>query len=319
VRTGTNYKASRIGMIVSQGNIWEQSTIKETWHIQSVTDGVAISLDDVESVLADLIVGTSNPIIPRLASLWTKAGGSGTTWQETCALASCDWQKAGAGLTVNLNYSTRYFYAQANAARGLARTQDNVLASSPITTSLLTLGCSMTPSFRTRPMKVYRINCTFPSPTVDRSSTDIGGTQSIAQVDVRQIAYKLKMYVDSETLSISELVKALNPYVGCRNSDMFYGCAPGTLIWDSLSISHLELDFWEVNAEFLYDEYSHHSQEVSLGPDGKPYMTTSGGTPKYLDVKWTREVRQDEAFNDFWPDGPFGENQKYQAWRGWWF
>lgn len=319
MRTGTNYKASRIAMSMSQGNIWEQSSIKETWHVQSVTDGVAISLDDVEAVLSDNIVGTSNPIIPRLAALWTRPSGSGNTWQETCALQSCDWQRAGVGITASLNYTTRYFYAQANAARGLARTQDNVLLSTPITTSLLTLACSMTPSFRTRPMKIYRLNSSFPSPTVDRSATDIGGTQSIAQVDVRQIAYKLKFYVDSETLSVSELVKALNPYVGCKNSDMFYGCAPGTLVWDSVSINHLELDFWEVNAELLFDEYSHHSQEVTLGPDGKPYMTTSGGSPKYLDVRWTRETRYDEAFNDFWPDGSFGESQKYQAWRGWWF
>lgn len=310
-------------MTVAQGDIWSASTVKETWHVQSVTDGVAVSLDDVEAVLLDLIVGTANPLIPRIGTQWTKPGGSGNTWQETCLLTSVDWSRAGAGIVANLTYSTRYFQAQAGAARGLARTQDIVTNSTAINSSLLCLAASMTPSLRTRPMKVYRVqgspSITFPSPTLDRSSTDIGGIQSICQADVRQINYKLRMYVDVETLALNELAYILNDYVGTRNSDLFFGCGPGTMIVDSCSITHLENVFWELNIDYLYDEYSHHSQEPTCGYDGKPLMTSSSGVPKYLDVKWTREYRNSVAFNDFWPDGDFGANQKYQAWRGSWF
>jgi len=317
MRTGTNFTANRISLEKSQGDIWGTSRITERWHVASVTPATAVNFEDINAILNETVGGGF--LLQRVGYPYVPPSGSGTTWEETALLRSIDWQKSGLGLVATLTYTTRYFEVKAGTAKGLDRTVDDVTAATTLGSAQLLLGCMLMPTIRTRAIKAYRIDgssaLTAPSPTVDRSVSDIGGIQVVTDIDVRQVNYKLRMYLDADEQPISTTVAAVGGFVGLRNSDTFLGRAPQTMICDGISVNHLEGEYWELVIDYLWDEYSFHSQEPALAPDGKPLVITG----KYADVRWVREKRATAAFNDLWPDGDYGKSLKFQAWKGNWY
>lgn len=317
MRTGTLFTANRIGFEKAQADIWGTSRIVERWHIQSVTPGTVVNFEDINAIYNDPVGGGF--LLPRVGFPYTPPSGSGTTWEESCLVRSVDWAKSGLGLIATITYTTRYFEAKGGTAKGLDPTIDTLAAATVLSGPQLLLGCMMMPTIRTRAIKAYRIDgssaLTLPSPTVDRSVSDIGGIQVVTEIDVRQVNYKLRMYIDADTISLAEIAGIAQAYVGKRNSTQFFNCDPQTMICDGVAINHLEGEYWELVVDYLYDEYSFHSQEPALAPDGKPLVITG----KYADVRWVREKRNTVDFNDIWPDGDFGKSLKFQAWKGSWY
>jgi len=252
---------------------------------------------------------------------YTVIGGTGTTWQETCLLRDISWAKSGLGIVATLNYTGRYFSAKSNSAKGLARTTEPLTSATSIGSDELLLPAMIMPTLRTRSSKAFRLDTSTshvaaPDPLVDRSTVDIGGTQLVADIDIRQMNFKLRIYIDSESVSLKEVAVDIGlAYTGKRNSAEFFGCGIGTLICDGVGLTHLEGEYWEIVIDYTWDEFSFHSQEPELMPDGKPRMILS----RYYDVRWTREYRPSIDFNDIWADGPMGLSQKYQAYAGRWY
>jgi hypothetical protein len=317
MRTGTLYTANRISLEKAQADIWGASRITERWHIQSVTPTTAVNFEDINAIYNDPVGGGF--LLPRVGFPYVPPTGSGLTWEESCLVRSIDWAKAGLGLVATITYTTRYFETKAGTARGLAADKDNLTDATTLSNPQLLLGCMMMPTIRTRAIKAYRIDgssaLTAPDPAVDRSVADIGGIQVVTEIDVRQINYKLRMYIDADSISTRDVATFAGAYVGHRNSDTFFGNAPNTMICDGVAINHLEGEYWELVIDYLYDEYSFHSQEPALAPDGKPLVITG----KYSDVRWVREKRSALAFNDIWPVGDLGKSLKFQAWKGSWY
>jgi hypothetical protein len=317
MRTGTLFTANRIGLEKAQADIWGTSRIVERWQIQSVTPNTAVGFEDLNAIYNDPVAGGF--LLPRIGFPYVPPSGGGFTWEESCLVRSIDWAKSGLGLVATITYTTRYFEVKGGTAKGLASTDDNLAQATTLGTTQLLLGCMMMPTIRTRAIKAYRIDgssaLTAPDPTVDRSVSDIGGIQVVTEIDVRQINYKLRMYIDADSISTRDVSDFAGAYVGHRNSDTFFGNAPNTMICDGVAINHLEGEYWELVVDYLWDEYSFHSQEPALAPDGKPLVITG----KYADVRWVREKRTALAFNDIWPDGDLGKSLKFQAWKGSWY
>ena len=298
---------------MAEADIWGVNRVTEAWHISSITPGVDVDFDKTEQILQEAAIG-------RVGAMYTKTGGTGTTWQENCLLRDISWAKSGLGLVATLNYTGRYWFAKGGSAKGLARTTELLTSATTISADALLLPAMIMPTLRTRASKAFRLSIsgnvvTPPVATVDRSTADIGGTQLVADIDIRQMSFKLRMYIDAESLSLQGVSQIGLAYTGRRNSAVFFGCEIGSMICDGVSISHLEGEYWELVLDLTWDEYSFHSQEPELMPDGKPRMILN----RYYDVRWTREYRDSVDFNDIWPDGDLGLSQKFQAYKGLWY
>ena len=314
MRTTASFLANRINLSMAEADIWGINRITESWHISSITPGVDVNFDNTAQILNEAAIG-------RVGAAYTVSGGTGTTWQEACLLRDISWAKSGLGLTATLNYTGRYFAAKSGSAKGLGRTTEPLTSATSIGSDELLLPAMIMPTLRTRSSKAFRLDTSTnhvaaPDPLVDRSTVDIGGTQLVADIDIRQMNFKLRIYIDSESVSLKEVAVDIGlAYTGKRNSAEFFGCGIGTLICDGVALTHLEGEYWEIVIDYTWDEFSFHSQEPELMPDGKPRMILS----RYYDVRWTREYRPSVDFNDIWADGPMGLSQKYQAYAGRWY
>ena len=176
-------------------------------------------------------------------------------------------------------------------------------------------------------VKLYRDNpsMTGPSPGLDISTADIGGSEKLIDQDVRQVGMKLRLVFDCyatpilASSAVTGMLDKVTSLLGTKNQYTFLGYGAGNLVATGASINHLEGEFYELVLETLYDEYFHHSQFAVNASDGRPDMTTSGGVGKYKTVYWARPVRTQADFNSIWPANDIGKNQKYQAYTGrWW-
>jgi len=306
------YIANLIAASCRQGDIWDLHTIDETWHVEKV-DKTGMKVADAVDVLTDASPG--GPVIRAIGEAYTFTGGTGITWLESAMVRSLSWQfGVGRGANVQVNYSTRYFWA--NDAKGMGTGVEDP-ASATVLSAGLFLPCGVLPIFQSRNVVTYRdgAGMTNPPPGLDISTSDIGGSQKRIDRDVKQIGVKLRMYIDVNSLGIQEVVDIVSQYLGMKNSAMFLGFITGSLVCSGAAINHLENEMFELVIEYLFDEHYHHTQMPTLATDGKPKMN---GT-NYTEVFWTRPVRGAVNFNDIWPTGDLGKSQKYQAYMGRWY
>lgn len=325
MKTSSLYKSSLRSYSAQIGEIWDIHSVTENYLVHRV-DGNYMRPNDISTVQFE--TGSGAPVIPKVGDLYQyPTGGLGTSQLEFMRCRSVQWgQPEGRGLTCSVRYETRYFYAV--TANGMT----NVLSAENWSTAVLLdaqkfLPCEVLPIFQSRNVKLFRDNpsMTGPSPGLDISTSDIGGSEKIIDQDVRQVGMKLRLVFDCyETPILSSstttgMLDKITTLIGKKNSQTFLGYGAGTLVSTGASINHLEGEFYELVLETLYDEYFHHSQFALSASDGRPEMVASGGTSKYKTVYWGRPVRSGENFNTIFPANDIGKNQKYQAYTGrWW-
>lgn len=312
MKESANWKAWRTSSDIRHGDIWDIHTITETHHVESKVIGKNVSIPtDVPSILNE--TGTGAPVVKDIGDPW----GSGTGWLDGFLLRDMQWTKNGRGADVKQTYSSRYFYT--NAARGIATTcTDGAcenLANATTLSAGLFLPCEMLPTFRTRSTRLLHDGYTTnPPPALDESA-HIGGFLKEREMQVKQVAIRLRMVIDAESLSIDGVVDAVLAYKGKLNLRTFMGFDAGSVVCDGPTLNHLEHEFFELVMDYTADDWFHHSQIATKGSDNRPTMS---GT-NYAEVKWKREARASVDFNDIFPAGDLGKSQKYQALAGkWW-
>jgi hypothetical protein len=319
VITSTSYKSWRTSETVRFGTIWDNHTISQTWHVERV-DGNALKPNDISAILLE--AGTQ--VIPGIDDpYFFPTGGLGTSWMESALVRSLTFNAMeGKGLSVQVDYGTRYF--ETNAAKGMDSASEDAGAATTLGVGLF-LPCMCLPIFATRSFVRYRDGATNPPPTLDISAADIGGTHKEIEQDSRQIGLKLRFIQDTNSISMlgvgttDGMVQVAQACLGYKNTAAFLGQAAQTLICSGCTINHLEGEFYEFVLEFLYDEYYHHSMVFKRATDGRPEMDSTTSPPKYAEVKWTRPARGAVNFNDIWPSGDLGKSLKYQAFMGRWY
>lgn len=313
----TLYKSWRLSYDLSIGDIWDIHKLTEKWHVERV-DGNPLKPNDVPGILFEL--GAGAPVIPDIGDPYVfPTGGLGTTLMESMLVRSHQWgQPDGKGITVTVNYETRYF--EANAAKGITGYDPSA---GVILARQLFLPCELLPIFMSRNTRLYRDPVTTAPPAgLDITAADIGGTAKDIDVDVKQIGLKLRLIVDANSLPIAGypvltngLVGVISAYLGKKNSVSFFNFPAGSLVCSGATINHLESEFYEVAMEYLYDEYFHHSQYAVKATDGRPEMNGTNTATVY----WTRPVRGAVNFDDIFPAGDLGKSQRYQACAGRWY
>jgi hypothetical protein len=319
-RTSTNWEGSRVSCSVREGVMGEASTIVERWLVnrkRATADFAAANIPyDVEAMRAD----TGGPIIPRVGAAYPT--GSGVTWQDACGLRDVQFDVVQKSLSATLTYSTRYFYA-ANA-KGLDRGV-NALGSATSLPAGIYLQAKVTPTTRTRNVVAYRSNpgMTAASAANDASTADIGGAalgSSRGQnVDIRQVALKLRLIVDNEIAGqdVDALTGVIQAYTGRKNSASFLGYGTGQLVCEGGALNHIEHEFYELVMDYLWDEWYHHDQIPETGADGRPLVA---GTPQVpSDVRFRRLARTAVDFNEIFPVSDIGRSWKYQCFKGVWY
>lgn len=319
MRTSTLYKSSLRGYTANIGDIWDIQTLTETYYIQRV-NGANLKHEDIAAIQFE--TGAGAPVIPRIgANFQYPAGGLGSTLFELMICRSHQWsQPEGRGMQCTVNYSTRYF--ETNAAKGLASGATDIGSATALTRGYF-LPCETLPVFMSRNIKLYRDNpsMTGPSPGLDISTADIGGSAKELDQDVAQVGLKVRMVVDAVSMPMvgtgsgNGIIDRISGNLGKKNSAAFLGYGVGNLVCTGATINHLEGEFYELAIEFLFDEYFHHSQIVKKATDGRPEQN---GT-NFLEVKWSRPVRGGADFHAIFPSSDVGKSQRYQAYAGrWW-
>lgn len=310
--SSTNYTAHRIAASMREGDIWDVHTIDETWHIENkAKPNPGVKPPNTYDILND--AGT--PVVPGIGEPYVFTGGTGKTWMESALVRSLSWTFGrGQGVDVTIQWSTRYFWSK--DAKGMTKSNEDPSTATALTENLF-LPCMVLPIFQSRNVKKYRdgAGMTNPSNTLDLSTSDIGGTRKMLDVDVKQIGYKLRMVIDTNSLGTVDVTDIVAQYLGKKNNAPFLGCVTGSLVCSGATINHLEHEFLELVMEYLYDEDYHQTQTPQIDTDNRPKNDGSG----YSDVRWARVARTGVDFNDIWPTGPLGQSQKYQAFMGRWY
>lgn len=310
-KSSAKFKAYRRRCTMTQGDIFDVHRVSEQWVVQSIgsTPPAPIAFPgDINQILADTSAG--GPVIPSIADPY----GVGTSWQDSCLLRSINWSQEGTAAVADLEWTTRYFYA--DAAKGMASNVEAIGSATTLGAGLF-LPAQVVPVIKTRSTKLLRDNpsMTGPNSANDKTGSDIGGIVKRTNSDVVQVGLRMRLIIDAESLSIDAVTGIVQAYAGKKNSGAFLGYGAGNLICGGGSVNHLENEFWEVVMEYLYDEYFHHSQEAEIGADGRPLMNGSN----YSNVQWVRQARGAVNFNDIWPAGDLGKSYKYQCFAGkWW-
>lgn len=332
MRTSAIYESSLKSYSATTGEIWDIHSLTETYLVKRV-DGQFMRPNDIATVPTDNTAG--GPVLPRIGYLFQyPTAGTGTTQLEWMRCRSIQWgQPEGKGMQAVVRWETRYFYTTTAKGMTAVKPGDNTTlkgedwAYAVILDGTKFLPCELLPVFQSRNIKLFRDNpsMTGPSPGLDISSGDIGGSEKIIDQDVRQVGMKLRLVFDCyatpilSSSSVNGMLDKVTSLLGKKNSHTFLGYGAGNLVATGASINHLEGEFYELVFETLYDEYFHHSQFALSASDGRPEMVASGGTSKYKTVYWARPVRTSVDFNDIWSNDAIGRNQKYQAYTGrWW-
>ena len=332
MKTSALFKSSLKSYSAQTGEIWDVHSVTETYLVQRV-DGNFMRPNDVSTIPFE--TGAGAPVIPKIGDLYQyPTGGLGTSQLEFMRCRSHSWaQPEGLGMQVQVRYETRYFYAtNAKGMTAVAPGSNTGLGgenwnSATVLDAQKFLPCELLPVFQSRNVKLYRDNpsMTGPSPGLDISTADIGGSEKLIDQDVRQVGMKLRLVFDCyatpilASSAVTGMLDKVTSLLGTKNQYTFLGYGAGNLVATGASINHLEGEFYELVLETLYDEYFHHSQFAVNASDGRPDMTTSGGVGKYKTVYWARPVRTQADFNSIWPANDIGKNQKYQAYTGRWY
>ena len=153
---------------------------------------------------------------------------------------------------------------------------------------------------------------------INVSSGDIGGdsVKNVAEgqeIEVAQTVIRLRILRDASLYKMEDqwsglaaapptiptAIDGLKEYVGRLHGNKptvtgavnpFFKFEKGTIQCRSVSMTKIEgSEYYEVNMEFVWDEYNFCDQQPELNPDGSIKMTTVGGTLKAANVFWVRK------------------------------
>lgn len=163
---------------------------------------------------------------------------------------------------------------------------------------------------------------------VNISSGDIGGTsvKNVAEgqeVEVAQTIIRVRILRDASLYKMEDqwsgittptTVVGIKEYVGKLHGNTpsgtgtvnpFFKFEKGTIQCRSVSMTKIEgSEYYEVNMEFVWDEYNFCDQQPELNPDGSIKMTTVGGTLKAASVFWVRKPFKGINFNNLFANDP---------------
>ena len=309
-RSSEVYTSFRKSVTTTFGEIWDVHTIVDVYQVERIDDA-PMAPNESELILTDATTG--GPVIPEIGSAWFVTDGGGTSWMESALCRRLSFRPLGRGLEVTAEFSTRYFYN--DALQGLGPTVESMEDATLLQPSLV-LPASVIPVIRTRSTRLLHDDYTSDPPdTSNRSAGHIGGTIKNIDVDVKQVAMKLRLVIDVESLPLKEVAGIVVQYSGKRNTEEFIGFSTGKILCEGVTVNHLEHEFYEVVLDLTADEWFFHSPEAALGTDGRPKMNDVN----FEDVRWVREVRQAVDFNEIFPEGALGESQKWQCYKGVWY
>ena len=163
---------------------------------------------------------------------------------------------------------------------------------------------------------------------INISSGDIGGTsvKNVAEgqeVEVAQTIIRVRILRDASLYKMEDqwsgittptTIVGIKEYVGKLHGNTptgtgavnpFFKFEKGTIQCRSVSMTKLEgSEYYEVNMEFVWDEYNFCDQQPELNPDGSIKMTTLGGTLKAESVYWVRKPFKGINFNNLFANDP---------------
>lgn len=198
-----------------------------------------------------------------------------------CAEVSYTLDAQGFTLTANLLYTTPYFIDAVVA-------NDEILPSS---SSYQTV---------TRIAKVYRTGWATDPPLTADSTADIGGTAiqgagATATMLVPQVRFRITAMQDASISAnyMNTVANGLAAFIGTRNSSSFGPFATGSLVCEGINITQLRMPYYEVTADYLYDDWGHHEQVAETGIDGRPNYSAGNLAAVY----WKRPTLLSTDFN----------------------
>ena len=178
-----------------------------------------------------------------------------------------------------------------------------------------------------REMETFRSgNFTAAPANTDKSGADIGGDKVSSNgrqgvpTPVAGVRIRVRRIFDCKMTGndLKLVAYYLQGHVGKRNSATFLGMGVGECVFEGFNIAKLEGSFYEIVADFDWDQYYGHVQVPELAPDGLPKTDSTG--LNYSDVRWERIKRSTVDFNSvmFWNDtlGTLDSNMKTIAERG---
>jgi hypothetical protein len=198
-----------------------------------------------------------------------------------CAEFTYSLDAKGLTLTANLLYTSPYFV-------------DGVVSSS------LILPSSSSYQTVTRIAKVYRTGWATDPPLTADTTTDIGGTAmqgagATATMLVPQVRFRITTTQDASVSAnyMNTIANGLAAFIGTRNSSSFGPFATGSLVCEGINITQTRMPYYEVTADYLYDDWGHHEQVAQVGADGRPNFTSGN----LSSVFWKRPTLLTSDFN----------------------
>jgi hypothetical protein len=198
-----------------------------------------------------------------------------------CAEFSYSVDAAGFTLTANILYTTPYFV-------------DGVVSTS------LILPSSSSYQTVTRIAKVYRTGWATDPPLTADTTTDIGGTAiqgagATATMLVPQVRFRITVTQDASVAAnyMNTIANGLAAFIGTRNSSAFGPFATGSLVCEGINITQTRMPYYEVTADYLYDDWGHHEQVAETGIDGRPNYAAGN----LAAVRWRRPTLLSSDFN----------------------
>lgn len=307
--TTANYKAYLQDTQFSIGDIDTPTTVTETWHITS-KETLFKALAPESATPSDGHYGSlaTERVIPYIQQLYTDwVAGTGAVARspvmtvgghmdslESARCIGTDIRKNKDGsLTATSTFVTRYKAYPTT----LGTTLKNIFP--PIVEYTATV----------REMETFRSgNFTAPPANSDKSSSNIGGDKVSSNgrqgvpTPVAGVRIRVRRVFDCKLtgVSLSATAYYLQGHVGKRNSATFLGMGAGECVFEGFNIAKLEGTFYEIVADFDWDQYYGHVQVPELAADGLP--KTDGSGLNYSDVRWERIKRTTVDFNSviFW-------------------
>jgi hypothetical protein len=198
-----------------------------------------------------------------------------------CAEFGYSVDAAGFTLTANILYTTPYFV-------------DGVVSTS------LILPSSSSYQTVTRIAKVYRTGWATDPPLTADTTTDIGGTAiqgagATATMLVPQVRFRITVTQDASVSAnyMNTIANGLAAFIGTRNSASFGPFATGSLVCEGINITQTRMPYYDVTADYLYDDWGHHEQVAETGIDGRPNYSAGN----LAAVRWKRPALLSSDFN----------------------
>ncbi len=133
----------------------------------------------------------------------------------------------------------------------------------------------------------------------DAGEFDIGGTSVDASGEpVSTLRRNVRLSV-GVTTDVFPTVEQYFPFVGRRNNTTFWGAPAGSIVYVGTSINRSDVRRWNVQHEFVLDEFYHLLQQAARNPRGEVVLDAETGQAKNV---WFKQPFPD--FGNFYAIDP---------------